>query len=340
MGNTPPTWLAWIISYAFDPITRQFFVNIRRDEMTTTATKKPIPWWRGQTPTAVLLVIIIALAIWTVVNGSGAASGVSPMTTAKGAVLVGVGLLAGLLGGLIGTGGCSVMLPVIHFWMGYPAQIAVGTTLFAVIFTALSGAYGHLVRRNVDKRAFLWLGGGGVLGVLLGSWLFTLFSSSAALLGLILGLIFLWPAIRMVYEGLIQKTMPKREGTAIPGSGWGMAGFGFVVGIATGLAGVGGGYALVPGMIYLFGAPVYITMGTSLATMIPLAVVGGGIKLAQGFVDLSTGLLLAAGTIVGAQVGAAIIKRIKPSTLKLIFGLYFLYVAVKFITAFFGIRIW
>jgi uncharacterized protein len=241
---------------------------------------------------------------------------------------------------LIGTGGCSVMLPIVHFWMGYPATIAVGTTLFAVIFTAISGAYGHLIRRNVDKRAFLWLGGGGVLGVMLGSWLFTLLSGQSKLLGLILGLVFLWPAIRMVYEGIVQRTLPQREGSTITGSSWGMGVFGFIVGIATGVAGVGGGYALVPGLIYLFGAPVYITMGTSLATMIPLAVAGGGIKLAQGFVDLPTGLLLAAGTIIGAQVGAAVIKRIKPATLKLIFGVYFLYVAVKFITSYFGIAIW
>lgn len=301
---------------------------------------KPVPWWKGQIPTAILLLVILALAAWALASRTGAAEGVSPMTVLKGLTLTVVGFLAGVLGGLIGTGGCSVMLPVIHFWMGYPAQIAVGTTLFAVIFTALSGAYGHLVRRNVDKRAFLWLGGGGILGVLLGSWLFALLASQSKLLGLILGVIFLWPAIRMVWEGVKQQSMPKREGNAIPGSGWGMGVFGFVVGIATGLAGVGGGYALVPGLIYLFGAPVYITMGTSLATMIPLAAVGGGIKLAQGFVDLPTGLLLAAGTILGAQVGAAVIKRIKPATLKLIFGLYFLYVAVKFITAFFGIRIW
>jgi uncharacterized membrane protein YfcA len=305
-----------------------------------TTTTKTTSWWRGQIPTAVLLLIIVLLAGWVIASGIGAVQGISPMTVLKGTVLLVVGFLAGLLGGLIGTGGCSVMLPIIHFWMGYPAQIAVGTTLFAVIFTAISGGYGHLVRGNLDKRAFLWLGGAGILGVLLGSWLFTLLSAHSALLGLILGLIFLWPAIRMVYEGVIQQSKPKSEGTAITGSGWGMGVFGFIVGIATGLAGVGGGYALVPGLIYLFGAPVYITMGTSLATMIPLAVVGGGIKLAQGFVDLATGLLLAAGTIVGAQVGAAIIKRIKPATLKLIFGLYFLYVAVKFITAFFGIRIW
>jgi hypothetical protein len=81
-------------------------------------------------------------------------------------------------------------------------------------------------------------------------------------------------------------------------------------------------------------------MGTSLGTMIPLALVGGGIKLAQGYVAVGAGLLLAAGTVVGAQVGAAAIKRFQPTTLKLIFGLYFLYVSIKFITAFAGISIW
>ncbi len=295
---------------------------------------------REQIPIIIFLLIIAALAVWAISTGTGTAPGVAPIDLAKGTILIVVGFLAGLLGGLIGTGGCSVMLPIIHFWMGYPATIAVGTTLFAVIFTALSGGYGHLLRRNVDVRAFLRLGGGGIAGVLLGSWLFTLLSSQAKLLGLILGLIFLWPAFRMIYEGVVQRSLPKREGSVIQGSGWKMAVFGCIVGIATGIAGVGGGYALVPGLIYLFGAPVYITMGTSLATMIPLAAVGGVIKLIQGFVDLPTGLLLAAGTIVGAQVGAAIIKRFKPATLKLIFGVYFLYVSIKFVTAFFGIQIW
>lgn len=304
------------------------------------AGQKSMSWWRGQIPTLVLLAIIVALTIWSITARVGIAPQVGALSAGRGVLLAVVGFCAGLLGGLIGTGGCSVMLPVIHFWMGYPAPIAVGTTLFAVIFTAISGAYGHLLRRNVDVRTFLWLGGGGILGVLLGSWLFTLLSAHAQLLGLILGIIFLWPAIRMVYEGVVQRALPAREGNVITGPALGMGLFGFVVGIATGVAGLGGGYALVPGLIYLFNAPVYITMGTSLATMIPLAVVGGGIKLAQGFVDLPTGLVLAAGTIIGAQVGAAIIKRIKPATLKLIFGVYFLYVAVKFITAYFGIAIW
>jgi uncharacterized membrane protein YfcA len=303
---------------------------------------KPTSPFKEQTPTLVLLLIIALIAGWYFLSGlaAQAAADVPVVSLITGLVLVVVGFAAGVLGGLIGTGGCSLMLPVIHFWMGYPAPIAVGTTLFAVIFTATSGGYGHLVRRNLDVKAVLWLGGVGILGVILGSWLFTLLAARSALLGLILGLIFLWPAIRMIWEGIAQRKMPQREGNIIPGPVWGWAVFGFIVGIATGVAGVGGGYALVPGLIYLFGAPVYITMGTSLATMIPLAVVGGGIKLFQGFVDVGAGLLLAIGTIVGAQVGSAIIKRFKPSTLKLIFGLYFLYVAVKFITAYFGILIW
>lgn len=298
-------------------------------------------WLKTQIPTAViLLVIALVAAIYFGLGQHAVPVGVPELTPFRMIILIVVGFLAGVLGGIIGTGGCSVMLPVLHFWMGYPAPIAVGTTLFAVIFTAISGGYGHLVRGNLDKRAVAWLGGAGIIGVVIGSWLFTFLSSQSALLGLILGILFLWPALRMIWEGVRHSGLPQKEGNKINASATGLGVFGLVVGLATGVAGLGGGYALVPGLIYLFGAPVYITMGTSLATMIPLAVIGGGLKLAGGFVDLAVGLLLAAGTVIGAQVGAAVIKRFKPNTLKLIFGVYFLYVSVKFITAFFGVKVW
>ena len=289
---------------------------------------------------AALVAILLAIGVAAYLVNPEAKTAVPSISIARGVILVLVGGVAGLLGGLIGTGGCSVMLPTIHFWMDYPASMAVGTTLFAVIFTATSGGYGHLMRRNLDVRAVIWLGGGGIAGVALGSWLFTLLADEAELLGLILGLLFLWPAVRMIWQGVGERGMPQHPGSSIPGPAWGLAVFGFLIGIATGVAGLGGGYALVPGLIYLFGAPVYVTMGTSLATMIPLALVGGGIKFAQGYVAVGAGLLLAAGTVIGAQVGAAVIKRFQPATLKLIFGLYFLYVSIKFITAFAGISIW
>lgn len=291
-------------------------------------------------PTIVLLLVIITAAIWAFYSGIAVAQGAPLITRDSGIILIIIGFFAGLLGGIIGTGGCSVMLPAIHFWLQYPTVLAVGTTLFAVIFTAISGGYGHLVRRNLDVRATLWLGGSGILGVAIGSWLFVLLSKQANILGLILGLAFVWPAVRMIREGVGMGKAPHREGNTIPGTTYGLSAFGLIIGVLTGIVGLGGGYALVPGLIYLFGAPVYLTMGTSLATMIPLALVGGSIKLAQGYVAIGAGLLLAIGTIIGAQIGAAIIKLFKPATLKLIFGLYFLYVSVKFITSYFGIYIW
>ncbi len=305
-------------------------------------------FWGNYKFIIILLVIMIIAAVVVLSMGQTSIVGVPHMDNLLMIVLIVVGLAAGLLGGWIGTGGCSVMLPVLHFWLGFPASIAVGTTLFAVIFTAVSGGYGHFMRRNVDKRVALWMGGAGIIGVLLGSWLFTFISSQSALLGCIIGIVFLWPAIRMSWEGITGfKKNQSASGTpaapqsqSIKGHPAKLSIFGGGVGVLTGVVGLGGGYALVPGLIYLFGAAVYITMGTSLAIMVPMAIVGGSIKLAQGYVFLSAALLLAIGTIVGAQLGAATITKFKPNVLKLIFGVYFLYVAIKFIGNYLGIAVW
>jgi len=305
-------------------------------------------FWGKYNFTIVLLAIMIIAAIIVLSLGKPSISGVPHMDSAMMIILIVVGLAAGLLGGWIGTGGCSVILPVLHFWLGFPASIAVGTTLFAVIFTALSGGYGHFKQKNMDKRVVLWMGGAGILGVILGSWLFTFLSSQSALLGFIIGIVFLWPAIRMGWEGIIgfkksksaAGTSAAPQGQAIKGHPAKLSIFGAIVGVVTGVVGLGGGYALVPGLIYLFGAAVYITMGTSLAVMVPMTIVGGAIKLAQGYVFLGAAVLLAIGTIIGAQVGAATIKKFKPHALKLIFGVYFLYVAIKFIGNYLGIPVW
>ena len=201
-------------------------------------------------PTLVLLAIIIGLAVWSFSTGIAEKEGTPEITGTAVILFIIVGLFAGLLGGIIGTGGCSVMLPLLHFYLGYPAPIAIGTTLFAVIFTAISGGYGHLVRRNLDVRTTLWLGGFGIIGVIIGSLAFDLLSSETALLGLILGAAFLLPASRMIVEGLGRGKRSPPEGNVIPGAGIWKGSFGVVIGILTGLVGLGGGYALVPGLIY------------------------------------------------------------------------------------------
>jgi uncharacterized membrane protein YfcA len=236
--------------------------------------------------TILLVAVMVIITAVVLSNGQAPAAGVPSLTSTFMIILLFVGLAAGLLGGWIGTGGCSVMLPVLHFWLGFPAPIAVGTTLFAVIFTAISGGYGHFKQKNVDKRVALWMGGAGIIGVLLGSWLFTFLSSKSALLGCIIGIVFLWPSFRMIWEGIVGYKNSKSSLSAsgvpqeqvINGQPAQLSIFGAIVGVLTGIVGLGGGYALVPGLIYLFGAPVYITMGTSLAVMVPMVVVGKHIK--------------------------------------------------------------
>lgn len=216
--------------------------------------------WKNYIPTMLLLVILFIAFMVFLPTGKLTTKGLPVLTIVNGITLIIIGLLAGLLGGLIGTGGCSVMLPAIHFWLGYPAPIAVGTTLFAVIFTAISGGYGHLVRKNLDVKATLWVGISGIGGVIAGSYLFTLLTSHVSLLGLILGLAFLWPAGRIILEGLFQKKRPQATGSSIPWPVWGWVVLGLFIGLLAGVVGLGGSYVLVTSFIYLFGAPVYITI--------------------------------------------------------------------------------
>ncbi|RXE57417.1 permease [Methanoculleus taiwanensis] len=262
-----------------------------------------------------------------------------PLDTGRILVLFGLGVLAGVLGGLIGIGGSTIMLPVMYFSLGFPETIAIGTGLFVVIFTSFSGGYGHIVRKNADTRVAVRLALGGVAGVLLGSWLFTLLANETDLLGLILGVVFLVPAVNMIREGLFSRESAAPAGAGIGGSTLAFTGFGVGVGVLTGLTGLGGGFALVPGLIYLFGAPVYVTMGTSLAAILPMAIIGGGIKLAQGYVALGAAVILAMGSVIGAQTGAAVIRYIPPGVLKLLFGLYFAYASIRFIAEYLGIAL-
>jgi Domain of unknown function DUF81. len=82
------------------------------------------------------------------------------------------GILAGIIGGLLGTGGCALMMPVIRFGFHFDPAIAVGTTLTAVVFTAASGAYQHIRMKNVDKSTAWIVGTSGILGVIIGSIVF------------------------------------------------------------------------------------------------------------------------------------------------------------------------
>jgi uncharacterized membrane protein YfcA len=254
-----------------------------------------------------------------------------------------VGLAAGVVGGLLGTGGCALIMPVIRFGFHFDPAFAVGTTLTAVVFTAGSGAYQHIRMGNVDKNTAWVTGASGILGVILGSIVFAYIMPYGALIDLIIGLAFLLVTLRMLYEGgkgLYGKNpLPQVTSTGMPGSSVGKGLLGAAIGTLTGIVGLGGGYALVPSFLYLFKAPIKLAIGTSMASFVWMALVGAAFKVYQNVVNIPVAATLGIGALIGAIYGAKLMTKFKPAALKFLFGLLFLYVSLKYILIYFGITI-
>jgi hypothetical protein len=249
------------------------------------------------------------------------------------------GLLAGVVGGLLGTGGCALMMPVIRFGFHFDPAIAVGTTLTAVVFTAASGAYQHLKMKNVDKKTALLTGYSGILGVIIGSIIFGYIKNYGELIDLIIGIAFIIVSVRMLYEGILSKGKMVQTSEDIPGQPLSKTILGSVIGALTGIIGLGGGYALVPSYIYFLKAPVKLAIGTSMAAFVWMALVGAFFKFFQGVVNIPVAVVLGIGALVGAIFGAKLVAKFKPNVLKTLFGILFLYVSLKYILIYFGIHI-
>lgn len=255
-----------------------------------------------------------------------------------------VGILAGIVGGLLGTGGCVLMMPVIRFGFDFAPALAVGTTLTAVVFTASSGALRHLKMGNVDKQTAGLTGYSGVLGVIIGSIVFNYIKNYGALIDLIIGVAFIMVTLRMLYEGITglkagSAPPPPAGEPTLEGSPLKKSVLGSAIGFLTGIIGLGGGYALVPSFHYLLKAPMKFAIGTSMASFVWIALVGAVFKFYQQAVNIPVAVILGTGAAIGAIYGATLVARFKPATLKTLFGVIFLYVSLKYILIYFGITI-
>jgi len=249
------------------------------------------------------------------------------------------GLLAGVVGGLLGTGGCALIMPVIRFGFNFDPAIAVGTTLTAVVFTAASGAIQHLRMKNVDKTTAMQVGISGVVGVIIGSIVFGYIKEYGNVIDFIIGIAFIIVSVRMLYEGLLGETPPPPAGTTMPGTVASKSVLGVSIGTLTGIIGLGGGYALVPSFLYFLRAPMKLAIGTSMAAFVWMALVGAAFKIYQGVVDIPVAITLGVGALIGAIFGAKLVAKFKPNVLKALFGFLFFYVSLKYILLFFGIHI-
>ena len=270
-------------------------------------------------------------------------------------MLLGLGGAVGLLSGMFGVGGGFLMTPLLIF-IGVPPAVAVGTEANQVVAASVSGALAHWRRGNVDIRMGLVLLAGGLVGSALGVWLFTFLRGIGQIdfviavayvvfLGIIGSLMFVesvraWfrnrnpnaPRRKLHYHtwahGLPFKMRFRRSKLYI--SALLPFGVGVFVGVLAAIMGVGGGFVMVPAMIYLLGMPTAVVVGTSLFQIV---FVTANVTFLQAVnnqtVDIVLALLLIIGSVIGAQLGARLGGRLRGEEMRAALGLIVLAVCVR-----------
>lgn len=283
---------------------------------------------------------------------------VAEMTINTG-LLLAMGLAVGVLSGLFGIGGGFIVTPMLIF-LGVPAPIAVGTGAAQVAASSVSGAVSHWTRRTIDfKMAWILLAGGvggSWFGVIMQRWLksigqLELFISFiyVVLLGTIGSLMLIesiealrrsnaakaagtTAAIRSTHHNWIQKLPFK---TRFPASKLYISALppialGAVVGWLTAIMGVGGGFLLVPALIYLLRMPTRIVIGTSVFQIMFVTAFTTALQAWQNYsVDLLLGIPLMIGGVIGAQFGVRLGQRLQAEQLRIFLALLVLGVALR-----------
>jgi uncharacterized membrane protein YfcA len=270
-------------------------------------------------------------------------------------LMIALGGLVGVLSGMFGVGGGFLTTPLLIFY-GIPPTVAVASATTQITGASVSGVYAHYRRGGVDLKMGGVMTAGGAVGSLVGAVLFRLLQASgqidlviAFLYVLLLGSIgSLMLRDALVTLGWVER--PAATGKRPHHNRW-IAGLplrwrfyasglyvsplaplilGFGVGILTVLLGVGGGFILVPAMIYLLGMAARVVIGTSLVMVLAVsAVTTMGVAMSTGAVDIVLAGLLLVGGVVGAQYGAVLATRIKPDMLRLALAVVILLVAAR-----------
>ncbi|CAN5717206.1 sulfite exporter TauE/SafE family protein [soil metagenome] len=270
-------------------------------------------------------------------------------------LLLGIGGMVGILSGLFGVGGGFILTPLL-FFIGIPPAVAVASAANQIVGSSFSALLSHLKRGTVDFKMGLVLLVGGMIGAGLGVQLFTflrrlgqieLFVSLCyvVLLGTIGGLM-LYESVgalrRAKDKNLLLK--PRRRHSWVHGLPLKMRFrtshlyvsaippfvIGAIVGVLAAIMGVGGGFVMVPAMIYLIGMPTKVVVGTSVFQF--LFVTGFTTMLhawQSQTVDTLLALLLLVGGVIGAQVGVLLAVRLRAEQLRVLLALLVLGVGLK-----------
>ena len=206
-----------------------------------------------------------------------------------------------------------------------------------MFFTTLGGSYRHFRLGHLDVKYTVPVIVSGLVTTVIFSLLFLPLSHHGRWLDLGIGLVFSLISLRMILEGLPKRdkqSRTKSDGNQMNDAMWTRILIGGSAGILPGLLGIGTGVILVPAFTFLLSMPIKAAVASSLTSFCANALVSSSFKLAQGFIDLQVALPICAGTLVGANLGALLNKQFPSNTIKLIFGLVFSYVSLKFLISF------
>ena len=268
-------------------------------------------------------------------------------------LLMFLGFAVGVLSGLFGVGGGFLMTPIL-FFLGIPKLVATSTEAVQIAGSSLSGVLGHFRKKNVDLKvgSFIAFGGliGTTVGVTLTRWLRatgqvdTVIEITYVIFLGFIGSLMLIESLNSRARSTAGKARRSHTHTYLHRMPWRvkfprsklyMSGFlplglGFFVGNLTALLGVGGGFIMVPAMIYILGMPTLVVIGTSLFTVIFLT---ASVALQQSLINVSVDILLAlclmVGGVLGAQIGVRLANRLPAQDLRIFLAILVLAVCLK-----------
>ena len=269
-------------------------------------------------------------------------------------LLVGLGGIVGILSGMFGVGGGFLMTPLL-FFIGIPPAVAVASEANQILGASFSGAIAHFRRKNVDIKMGFLLILGGIIGSIFGVELFRIFKNLGQLeliikvcyvlfLGII-GIIMFFESLRALnYKSKNIKVRKTRHHSWVQGlplkmrfrtsnlyiSSIPAVFIGFFVGILASIMGIGGGFIIVPAMIYILGMPTKVVVGTSLFQIIFVTGVTTYLHAVKNFsVDIILSFLLLVGGVIGAQFGVRIGLKLKAEQLRILLAILVLAMCLK-----------
>jgi len=272
-------------------------------------------------------------------------------------LILGMGLTVGFVSGMFGIGGGFLMTPLLIF-VGVSPAVAVATVASHIAASSFSGVLSYWRRRALDIALATILLIGGILGTGAGVWLFTLLRRIGQLditIGLSYVLLLTSVGGLMVWESvgaIIRARSGKRAELRRPGSHtWihglpfkmrfktsrlyisvvPVLGIGLIIGFIGAIMGIGGGFLLVPMLIYLLRVPTSVVIGTSMVlTLVTMAMATVMHAATNHLVDAVLALILMLGGVVGAQFGARAGQKMPADRLRLLLGVLVVAVGVRF----------